>query len=346
MDQEQNTVWNLLKELETKKGITEIILNGINHVFIEREGELIRLNAQVKAEDIQQFCQDIAQMNKVEFSPNFPILDGILKDGSRINIIHESYTNIFPAITIRKYLKSITSFDKLHGKFNITEKWIQLFKAMVKSRANIIVSGGTGVGKTTFLNLLMQECAPTERIITIEDTKELTIRTSNCVRLFTANQSSLLKNPLDMRALVKNTLRMRPDRIIIGEVRGAEVFDLLQSMNTGHDGSMCTIHSNNPAEALKRMENLYLLSGYDVPVKVVREQMQSAVDYIIQLDKDRDLGRIVSKITEVSAMEQEVITLQDIGERTTMGPAFTGLVPNKVQRLFDAGLPEDFFTDL
>jgi pilus assembly protein CpaF len=346
MDHSGNSIWLLLKDLETKKGITEIIINGINHVFIEREGELIRLNVQINAEDIPVFCEDVAKSNKIQFSANHPILDGTLKDGSRINIIHQAYTNIFPAITIRKYLRDISSFDKLDGKFNISNKWIQFFRALVKSRSNIIISGGTGVGKTTFLNLMLQEIAPTERIITIEDTKELVVRASNCVRLFTANTSSQVNNPLGMRPLVKNTLRMRPDRIIIGEVRGSEAFDLLQSMNTGHDGSMCTIHANSPSEALMRFENLFLLAGYDVPIKVVRNQISTAVDYIIQIDKDRELGRVVSRITEVSHMEQDVILLQDIGIRSEMGPEFTGLVPTRIQKLIDVGLPENFFSEV
>lgn len=342
----ENSIWKLLKELSQKKGITEIIINNQDMVFIERDGELIRLNVAIDPKDLQPFCQDVAKLNKVEFSAEYPILDGVLQDGSRINIISAAYTNSGPAITIRKYLREIKTFDTLNGKFNISEKWIQFFKALVASKSNIIVSGGTGVGKTTFLNLLLQEISPTERVITLEDTRELNFSNPNTVRMFTANASAKIKNPLDMRALVKNTLRMRPDRIVIGEVRGAEAFDLLQVMNTGHDGSMCTVHSNSPAEALLRLENLFLFAGYDVPLKAIRHQMMSAVDYIIQLDRDRDLGRVVSKITEVTSMEGDKILLQDIGTRSEMGPEFTGLVPMRVQRLMDVGLSSDFFVDI
>ncbi len=342
----ENTVWKLIQDLNTKKGITEIIINHADLVYIEREGELIRLNASLEQKDIPLFCQDVAKLNKVEFGSDYPILDGILQDGSRINIISSVYTSTGPAITIRKYLKEITTFDALDGKFNITQKWIDFFKALVAAKCNIIVSGGTGVGKTTFLNLLLQEIAPTERIITLEDTKELSFRNPNTVRMFTANASSQVNNPLDMRALVKNTLRMRPDRIVIGEVRGAEAFDLLQVMNTGHDGSMCTVHSNSPAECLMRLENLFLFAGYDVPLKAVRSQMMSAIDFIIQLDRDRDNGRVVSRITEVTRMEGENILLQDIGIRSEMGPEFTGLVPMRVQKLMDVGLSTDFFMDI
>jgi pilus assembly protein CpaF len=342
----ENSIWKLLKELGSKKGITEIIINNQDMVYIEREGELIRLNVAIDPNDLLPFCHDVAKLNKVEFSPDYPILDGTLQDGSRINIISGDYTNSGPAITIRKYLRDITTFGELEGKFNISEKWIEFFKCLVAAKSNIIISGGTGVGKTTFLNLLLQEIPPTERIITLEDTKELKFKNPNTVRMFTANASSNISNPLDMRALVKNTLRMRPDRIVIGEVRGPEAFDLLQVMNTGHDGSMCTVHSNSPSEALMRLENLFLFAGYDVPLKAIRHQMSTAIDYIIQLDRDRELGRVVSKITEVTRMEGDIILLQDIGDRSDMGPVFTGLVPSKIQHLFDAGLDPNFFADL
>ena len=342
----ENTIWKLLKDLSSKKGITEIIINNQDMVYIERDGELIRLNVAIDPRDLTPFCDDVANLNKVEFGPDYPILDGVLQDGSRINIISGVYTNSGPAITIRKYLRDITTFDSLDGKFNISDKWIEFFRILVAAKSNIIVSGGTGVGKTTFLNLLLQEISPTERVITLEDTRELNFKNPNTVRMFTANASSKVNNPLDMRALVKNTLRMRPDRIVIGEVRGAEAFDLLQVMNTGHDGSMCTVHSNSPSEGLMRLENLFLFAGYDVPLKAVRHQMSSAIDYIIQLDRDRELGRVVSKITEVTTMEGDNILLQDIGVRSDMGPEFTGLVPAGVQKLVDAGLSPTFFADI
>lgn len=341
-----NTVWKCLQDLSTKKGITEVIINSADNVYIEREGDLIRINAEIEPDDISHFCQDVAKFNKMQFGPDYPILDGTLPDGSRINMISSIYTLSGPAISIRKYLKNINDFDTLDGKFNITKKWIDLFKAMVKAKTNILVSGGTGAGKTTFLNLLLQEISPTTRVVTLEDTRELNFDNPNTVRLLTASASMKSKHPLNMRDLVKNCLRMRPDRIIMGEVRGAEAFDLLQIMNTGHDGSMCTIHANSPSEALKRMENLFLFAGFDVPVKAVRHQINSAIDYIIHLSRDREGDRIVSHITEVTGMEGENILLQDIGERTENGPEFTGLVPTKVHRLFGAGLPEDFFTDL
>lgn len=341
-----NTVWNMLEELNTKTGITEIIINNTDNVYIEREGELIRLNIKLPGEDIVAFCKDIARFNKTNFNSSNPIVDGTLPDGSRVNIISSSYTSASPAITIRKYLKSISKFDANPGIFGLSPKWIKFIKVMVEAKMNIIVSGGTGNGKTTFLNLLLQEISPTERVITIEDTKELSFNLPNTVRLVARGSSAKLENPLKIRDLLKNTLRMRPDRIIIGEVRGEEAFDLLQAMNTGHDGSMCTIHANNPGETLSRLESLFLFSGFDIPMKAIRQQMSTAIDFIIQLDRTRDGKRIVSRIAEVSNLEGDKILLQDIGVRTEEGPVFTGLVPKRMQTLMEYGLKTDFFLEI
>ena len=341
-----NSIWKLLKELDNKKGITEVIINAPDLVYIEREGDLTRLNVSLIESDIQTFCEEVALNNHVLFDADHPILDGVLPDGSRINIIGKEYAGGFPAITIRKYIKSITTLDNLDGKFNLTDKWVNFLKAMVKSRSNVLISGGTGVGKTTFLNLLLQEITPRERVVILEDTKELKYDNPNTVRLRTPTTGTQLNNPLTMRELVKNTLRMRPDRIIMGEIRGSEAFDFLTVLNTGHDGSMCTIHANNPSEALSRLENLFLFSGYDVPLKAIRFQVMSALDYIIQLKRDRTSGRVVSHITEVCNMEGDKILLQDIGLRGNLGASFTGLVPRKVEELYEAGLERSFFENL
>ena len=341
-----NAVWNMISELGTKSGITEIIINNIDNVYIEREGELIRLNLTLHAEDIVAFCKDVARFNKTSFNSNNPIVDGSLPDGSRINIISSSYTGASPAITIRKYLKSISEFATSPGIFGLTPKWVQFIQTIVQAKMNVVVSGGTGNGKTTFLNLMLQEISPTERVITIEDTKELSFNLPNTVRLVAQANSAKIEAPLKIRDLLKNTLRMRPDRIIIGEVRGEEAFDLLQAMNTGHDGSMCTIHANNPGETLSRLENLFMFSGFDIPLPAIRQQMSTAIDFIIQLDRARDGKRIVSKISEVSNMEGDKILLQDIGKRTEEGPEFTGLVPKRMKELMEYGLRTDFFLEV
>jgi pilus assembly protein CpaF len=338
-----NSVWGLLKDLATKSGITEVIINRPDNVYIERAGEFIRLNTTLDRYDIDSFIQDCADYNKKSFDETHPVLDGRLPDGSRLNVISDAFSLSCPAITIRKYLKNIKTFDTSKGIFGTNPKWITLLTALVHSKMNIIVSGGTGVGKTTFLNLLLQEVSPSERIITIEDTRELSFNLPNVVRLESRLMPESEGQSLSTRDLVKNTLRMRPDRIIIGEVRGGEVFDLLQAMNTGHEGSMGSIHANSPLECLNRMENLYLLAGYDVPVRAIRYQISTSIDFIIQVGRDKEGNRVVKQLTEVSSMEQDRITLQDIAKMVDGRPKFTGLVPQRIKDLMEFGVKSDFF---
>ena len=346
---ENNAVWSLLQELGTKRGISEVIINNSDNVYIERGGELIRLNVRLPAEHIMGFCNDVAKLNKTKFDKVNQVLDGILQDGSRINIIGNEYTQSSPAITIRKYLKSFTTLEAGAEKFGLSPKMIEFLKSLVASRQNILIAGGTGNGKTTFLNLMLQEIAPIERVITIEDTKELSFKLPNVVRLTSKMKTTqnMNENILTMRDLVKNTLRMRPDRIIIGEVRGAEAFDLLQAMNTGHDGSMCTIHANSPNECFSRLETLFMLAGYEIPIKAIRKQIATALDFIIQLRRSRDGSRVVSSITEVSGMEGDNLISQELVRfEEDQGVHFTGLVPARVQTLMDYGLDTDFFIDI
>lgn len=337
-----NSITQLLADLEQKKGITEIIINNADSVYIERNGDLIQINADINEKDFIPFCQSVAKYNRVSFGMDSPIIDGNLPDGSRINIISPIYTQGTPAITIRKYLSHMSSFDDLEGKFGLSDKWIRFFKALVHARLNIVISGGTNMGKTTFLNLLLGEISRKERIITIEDTRELKCEHPNRVSLVTSRNSQI-EHPLTIRDLVKNSLRMRPDRIIMGEVRGQEAFDMLQAMNTGHEGSMVTLHANSPVEALSRLENLFTFAGHDIPLSVVRKQLSIAVDFIVQLGKSRSGDRIVTKVYEVTGMEGEVVVTQSIGEVTDNGPAFTGLVPRHINRLKEHGLDKDFF---
>jgi pilus assembly protein CpaF len=224
----------------------------------------------------------------------------------------------------------------------LNQNWTYFLKTLIKAKVNIVVAGGTGVGKTTFLNLLLQEIPQKERIVTIEDTRELQFNLPNVVRLEARPPVGDQKG-LTIRNLLKNTLRMRPDRIIVGECRGEEVFDLLQAMNTGHEGSMTSIHANTPSECLMRLENLYLLSGYDLPIKALRYQVSSAVDFIIQIRRDKDGKRIVSHVTEIANMEGDKILMQDVGAYKNGEFKFTGLVPSCAERLQKAGLPKDFF---
>jgi len=339
----ENSIWKLLNELATKSGISEIIINNVDNVYIERDGELIRLNVNFSPEDLVGFCKEVAQFNKRLFNRDNPILDGLLPDGSRVNIVSSAYTASSPAITIRKYLRNISSFEDSPNSFGMNAKIVSFLKALVASRQNIMISGGTSSGKTTLLNLLMQELGLTERIVTIEDVKELQFQAPNTVRLLTANVADSVESPLGTRELLKNCLRMRPDRIIIGEVRGAEAFDLLQAMNTGHQGSMCTIHANSPSESLSRLENLFLFAGFDVPLRAVRRQISNALDFLIQLDRNSEGVRVIKKISEVNNMEGENVLLQDIVVYEENGPDFTGLVPSRFKALVRSGLSPDFF---
>jgi pilus assembly protein CpaF len=332
----KNAINELIDELAKKAGISELIINKNDVVYVEKDGELIRIDAKFTDDEINEFCQEISKYNRRVFDQGTPILDGNLPDGSRINIIHKDFTNASHAITIRRYSKHIKTFDTSPGIFDLSPEWVSFLKTLIKARLNIVVAGGTGVGKTTFLNLLLQEIPPKERIITIEDTRELSFNLTNVVRL-EARQG------LAIRDLLKNTLRMRPDRIIVGEVRGGEVFDLLQAMNTGHEGSMTSVHANSPGECLLRLENLYMLSGYDLPIRALRYQISTAIDFIIQIKRDKDGKRIVGQLTEVSNMEGEKILLQDIGLHKNGEFKFTGLVPSCFAKLQKAGIPKDFF---
>lgn len=340
----KNSVWQLLQDLSTKSGITEIVINSPRVVFVEREGRFIQLNVQLTKNDIMHFVDEVASMNKKICNSESPILDGNLPDGSRINIIVEPFSKGCPAITIRKYLRHIKSFDSTTNIFSLSPRWIEFLKALVYSRCNIIVSGGTGVGKTTFMNLLLNEIPHAERVVTIEDTLELSFSLPNLVRLEARGTLEGKGAGLTVRDLVKNTLRMRPDRIVIGETRGGELFDLLQAMNTGHEGSMSTIHANSTAECLGRFETLFMLAGYDVPYHVVRRQISSAVDFIIQLSRDREGNRIVSKISEVTGVERDQILLQDIATWEDERLISTGITAKRMQKIHrHGGLPIDFF---
>lgn len=343
MSTSENTVWKLIGELGAKRGITEIVINDPKRVFVERGGQFIQLNVQLSKNDLYEFAKEVASFNKRDFDRDNPILDGNLPDGSRVNIINEPFSQGSPAITIRKYLRSIKSFDDDNAIFGLNDRWVEFFKALVGSRCNMIISGGTGVGKTTFINLLLKEMSPADRVVTIEDTIELSINSPNVVRLEVFSTTRDFKG-LTSRELVKNTLRMRPDRIIVGEVRGGELFDLLQAMNTGHDGSMSSIHANSPGECLGRMENLFLMAGFEVPFQVVRKQIAQGVDFIIQLGRNREGGREVTQIMEVTGMEGANILSQQIAVREDGELVSTGISPKLMEKIHrEGGLPLDFF---
>lgn len=341
----ENGIWKMLEDLSTKKGISEVIINGPNSVFVERAGEFIGLNVPINKRDIVEFAQDVASYNKKEFSSNIPILDGRLPDGSRVNIISEPYATQGTSITIRKYLSNNFKLDNHAALFGIDEKFIPFFKSIIAARKNILISGGTGTGKTTFMNMLLKEVAPEDRIITIEDTLELVVNNTNCVRLEAG--LAVGEDKLSMSALVKNTLRMRPDRVIIGEVRGAEAFDMIQAMNTGHDGSMTSIHANSPVECLQRVEGLFLMSGFDLPYHVVRKYVSSALDFVIQLGRGENGQRLVTQVMEVNAMEGNNILTTSLLETVNNELVFSGATPALTNELVaKGGLPTGYWNNL
>jgi len=329
--------------LETKKGITEISINGPKKVFIERAGKMIQLAVDLTEEDLDNFTKDVAQIRFEKYNiEDSPIINTNLPDGSRINIIKQPFAHESHAVSIRKYLKEIKTFKDSDGIFGLYGKWIEFLKSAVRARLNIIISGGTGTGKTTLLNLLLQEANQEERIITIEDTLELNFEHKNLVSL-ESFQTQLFS--LSTRDLVKNTLRMRPDRIVIGESRGEEFFDLLQAMNTGHAGSMSTLHASSALECIQRMETLFLLAGIDIPMNAIRHQISSGVNLIIQITRDPSGKRIISEVLELSGMEGDQILSSQLAHFDDGGLKATGVAPKVIDQLhFDGGLPRDFFS--
>lgn len=337
-----NQVSVLLSKIDKMEGITEVMLNGPDNIFIEQQGRLIYLDESVTAKSYSDYIKLIAKYNNKEFSDDFPILDGSLPDGSRINIIGGELTDRHPVLTIRKYLESFDSLENSYGKFSLDKKWLNYLRAIVQSKLNLIIYGGTGAGKTTFLNLLLNEINPTERIVVIEDTRELICRNPNTVYLKSLNDTnpSLFSG---LRPLVKNSLRMRPDRIIVGEVRSAEAFDLIMALNTGHSGSMTSIHANSTKDVVHRLGNLILLNGIDFPGETVSRQISSAINIVIGLQKGINGQNFVKDISEFVGMESGTISINQIAK-------FNGerLIPEKsssyfLKRLVEVGLAPNFF---
>lgn len=291
---------DILQDLVEDNSITEIMVNGPENIFIEQSGRLYtcdrRFESQRKLEDVVQ--QIVSQSNRIVNEAN-PIVDSRLADGSRVNIVLPPVAMDGPVITIRKFPENPITVEQLISLGSITEEVAIFLRALVVAGYNIFVSGGTGSGKTTFLNVLSNYIPSSERIITIEDSAELQIRNiPNLVRMEARNANTEGNNRITIRDLIKTSLRMRPDRIIVGEVRDAAAIDMLQAMNTGHDGSMSTGHANSPADMLNRLEALVLL-GADIPLLAVRKQIASAIDIIVHLGRLRDRTRRVLEITEV-----------------------------------------------
>jgi pilus assembly protein CpaF len=328
-----------LEPLIARDDIADIMVNGCNKVYIEVDGKIELTD--VKFRDNQQLmniCQRIVSAVGRRVDEASPICDARLADGSRVNVIVPPLAIDGATLTIRKFKRDRLTLDKLMQFGSISPEGAHLLRIIGNIRMNSIVSGGTGSGKTTLLNCLTQYIDVGERVVTCEDAAELQLQQPHVVRLETRPPNLEGVGQVTMRDLVRNCLRMRPERIIVGEVRGSEAFDLLQAMNTGHDGSMGTIHANNPRECISRLENMIAMGGYNLPAKTVREHIAGAVQVIIQAARLRDGSRKITHITEVIGMEGEVVTLQDLflyeiqGEdaagRIVGRHKFTGLRPS------------------
>lgn len=304
---------DVLQPLVDNPRITEIMINSHQDIFIEQDGEVKKLplqfESQSRLEDIIQSI--VGTVNRV-VNESTPIVDARLKDGSRVNIVLPPIALKGPTMTIRKFPESPMTMDDLVGRGALTEEAAEQLRILVKGKYNIFIGGGTGSGKTTFLNALSQYIPPDERVITIEDSAELKIVTvPNLVSLETRNANTEGRGEIAMRDLIRSSLRMRPNRIVVGEVRGSEALDMLQAMNTGHDGSLSTGHANSTQDMISRLETM-VLSGADLPISVVRQQISSAIDIFVHLSRLRDRSRRVTEISEVIGMSDGEVVLNPL----------------------------------
>lgn len=304
---------DILQELLEDDDITEIMINGCNDIFVEKNGRITRCDIVFESrERLTEVAQKIAAMSNRIVNEARPIVDTRLEDGSRVNIVLPPAAIDGPVITIRKFYDEPLTIEKLISINSISKEAAEFLKKAVEAKYNIFISGGTGSGKTTFLNALSNFIPKDERVITIEDSAELQIKgVNNLVRLEARNANAQGENEITIRDLIKSSLRMRPDRIIVGEVRGAEAIDMLQAMNTGHDGSLSTGHSNSTADMLSRLETMVLM-GMQLPLDAIRKQIGSAIDIIVQLGRLRDKTRKVLEITEVYTDENGLVRLSQL----------------------------------
>ena len=302
-----------LEYLIERDDITEIMVNGPDNVYVECKGILYRTDtAFADSSQVQAAIERIVSPLGRRIDESSPMVDARLPDGSRVNAIIPPLSLVGPSITIRKFSKTPFEVTDLIKFGSLTKEMAQFLDVCVKVRKNIIISGGTGSGKTTLLNVLSSFLPNRERIVTIEDAAELQLHQEQIVRLESRPPNIEGRGEIAIRDLVRNSLRMRPDRIVVGECRGGEALDMLQAMNTGHDGSLTTIHANTPRDALSRLETLVLMAGFDLPLRAIREQIASAICIVVQINRERDGSRKVTHISEITKMEGEIITMQDI----------------------------------
>ena len=314
-----------LQPLLDDDSIADIMVNGPDCVFVEREGKVVKTDVRFRdALHVTGICQRIAAGIGRRVDESSPMVDARLKDGSRVNIVLPPLALDGPCISIRKFGKKPIDFAKLIGFGALTMPVARILEIAGRSRFNIVISGGTGSGKTTMMNAISRMIDHGERIVTIEDAAELQLQQPHVVRLETRPASLEGRGEVTQRDLVRNALRMRPDRVIIGEVRGGEAFDMLQAMNTGHDGSMSTIHANTARDAMIRIENMVQMGNTGLPSRAIRQQITSAVDLVVQIERQRDGGRRVTQVTEVIGMEGDIITLNDIFRLEIVGEDASG----------------------
>ncbi|MBW3578116.1 MAG: CpaF family protein [Actinobacteria bacterium] len=331
--------------------VTEVMVNGEDSIFVERAGKLYETGARFVSDDhLRRVIERIVSQVGRRIDESSPMVDARLPDGSRVNAIIPPLSVDGPSLTIRKFAKDPYTADDLVTFGTMTPGMVELLSACVRGRLNILVTGGTGTGKTTMLNVLSSFIPNDERIVTIEDAVELQLHQDHLVRLESRPPNIEGKGQVAIRDLVRNSLRMRPDRIIVGEVRGGEALDMLQAMNTGHDGSLSTVHANTPRDAIARLETMVLMAGMELPVRAIREQVASALDLIVHISRLRDGSRRVTHVTEVHGMEGQVVTLQDVflfdysagldaDGRFLGSQRPTGIRPRFVEHLTQLGIP-------
>ncbi|HWO56182.1 MAG TPA: ATPase, T2SS/T4P/T4SS family [bacterium] len=345
-----------LEQYMNRPEVSDILVNGYNQVYIEEGGKLQLTETRFKDNDhLMKIIDRIVTRVGRRLDEASPMVDARLPDGSRVNAIIPPLALDGPMLSIRRFRTNVLSIEDLLERGSITPPLFEFLKGAIKSRLNIVISGGTGSGKTTLLNILSAYIPDDERIVTIEDSAELQLQQPHVIRLETRPPNIEGRGTVTQRDLLRNALRMRPDRILIGEVRGAEIYDMLQAMNTGHDGSLTTIHANSTRDCLLRLETLMLLSGIDIPGRAIRELIASSINLLVQVTRYSDGSRRVSSISEIVGMEQSTITLQEIFrfERQGLGEGGrvlgvfrpTGIRPKAVNHLAAAGiqLPTELF---
>ncbi len=347
-----------LERLLADDSVTEIMVNGPFDVWVERQGRLYETTVRFTDEShLRRIINKMVAQVGRRIDESSPMVDARLPDGSRVNAVIPPLSLSGPLVTIRKFSKKRLDFADLIRLGTLTTETAEFLQRCILAELNVLISGGTGSGKTTLLNALSTAIPDADRIVTIEDAAELRLNQRHVLRLEARPKNIEGEGEIAIRELVRNSLRMRPDRIIVGEVRGAEALDMLQAMNTGHDGSLCTVHANTPRDALARIETMVLMAGFDLPVRAIRQQVASALDLVVHLERLEDGSRRITAITEVQRMESDVITLQDIFEfkvdevtsdRVVVGALHsTGLRPSFLHKFEKRGvaLPVTLFAD-